>query len=106
MAHVCARDQATQADLQYNQRHKPSADERAAEIPQSLDETLGDSLIGLNLMIERAQENLPRCKAKQPVVGHLLPYLTEEEAKHQGMGFDEELGWVEVRYARGWDHTK
>jgi hypothetical protein len=29
-------------------------------------------------------------------VGHLLPYLTSEEAKQQGLVFHEEHGWVEV----------
>ena len=34
--------------------------------------------------------------AKQPLVGHLLPYVTGEEAKQQGWHFHEEHGWVEV----------
>jgi hypothetical protein len=28
-------------------------------------------------------------------VGHLLPYLTAEEAKQQGLNFREEHGWLE-----------
>jgi hypothetical protein len=47
-------------------------------------------------MIERAQDNLRRFKAKQPLVGHLLPYLTGEEAKQQGWHFHEEHGWIEA----------
>ena len=47
-------------------------------------------------MIERAQDNLRRYKAKQPLVGHLLPYLTAEEAKQQGLHVHDEHGWVEV----------
>ena len=78
------------------QRQRQSVDEQAAELLQSLQETLGDPLAGLHLMIERAQDNLRRFKAKQPLVGHLLPYLTGEEAKQQGLVFHEEHGWVEV----------
>ncbi|HEY6410469.1 MAG TPA: phospholipase D family protein [Ktedonobacteraceae bacterium] len=79
-----------------HQRQRQSVDERAAELLQSLQETLGDPLVGLQLMIERAQDNLRRYKAKQPLVGHLLPYLTGEEGKQQGLNFHEEHGWVEV----------
>ena len=79
-----------------HQRQRRSVDERAAGLLQSLQETLGDPLVGLQLMIERAQDNLRRYKAKQPLVGHLLPYLTAEEAKQQGLNFHEEHGWVEV----------
>ena len=68
----------------------------AAALLQQLQETLGDPLVGLQLMIERAQDNLRRFKAKQPLVGHLFPYVTGEEAKQQGLNFHEEHGWVEV----------
>ncbi len=78
------------------QRHRQRADEQATELLQSLQETLGDPLAGLHLMIEHAQDNLRRFKAKQPLVGHLLPYLTGEEAKQQGLIFHEEHGWVEA----------
>jgi hypothetical protein len=33
-------------------------------------------------------------------VGHLLPYLTAEEAKQQGLNFHEEHGWVEVHSSK------
>ena len=79
-----------------HQRQRRSIDERAAEILQSLQETLGDPLVGLQLMIERAQDNLRRFHARQPLVGHLLPYVTGEEAKQQGWRFHEEHGWVEA----------
>jgi phosphatidylserine/phosphatidylglycerophosphate/cardiolipin synthase-like enzyme len=79
-----------------HQRQRRSVDERAAGLLQSLQETLGDPLVGLHLMIERAQDNLRRYKAKQPLVGHLLPYLTGEEGKQQGLHFHDEHGWVEV----------
>jgi hypothetical protein len=62
---------------------------------QSLQETLVDPLVGLHLMIERAQDNLRRFHANQPLIGHLLPHVTGEEAKQQGWRFHEEHGWVE-----------
>jgi len=79
-----------------HQRQRQSVDERAAGLLQSLQETLGDPLVGLHLMIDRAKDNLRRYKAKQPLVGHLLPYLTAEEAKQQGLHVHDEHGWVEV----------
>ncbi len=79
-----------------HQRQRRSVDERAEEILQHLEEALGDPLAGLHLMIERAQDNLHRFHAKQPLVGHLLPYVTGEEARQQGWRFHEEHGWVEV----------
>ena len=48
------------------------------------------------MMVERAQENLRRYKAKQPFVGHLLPYLSAAEAKREQLNFNEELGWLET----------
>jgi phosphatidylserine/phosphatidylglycerophosphate/cardiolipin synthase-like enzyme len=80
-----------------HQRQRRSVDERAAEILQQLQETIGDPLVGLQFMIQHAQDNLRRFHAKQPLVGHLLPYLTGEEARQQGLRFHEEHGWVEVR---------
>jgi len=68
---------------------------QALRVWQYLQETLGDPLIGLRLMSERAQDNLQRYKAKQPLVGHLLPYLTAEEAKQEGLNFREAHGWLE-----------
>jgi hypothetical protein len=56
---------------------------------------LDNPLVALNMMHERAWENLRRYKAKQPLVGHLLPYLTAEEATQQGLNFREAHGWIE-----------
>jgi phosphatidylserine/phosphatidylglycerophosphate/cardiolipin synthase-like enzyme len=77
-----------------HQRQSPAVDAQAEALLRSLDETLGDPLVGLRLMTERAQENVRRFKAQQPLVGHLLPYLTDEEAREQGVHFHEEHGWV------------
>ena len=53
--------------------------------------------MGLRLMTEHAQENVRRFKSRQPLVGHLLPYLTAEEAEQQGLHFHEEHGWIAKR---------
>src|SRR2546423_1053425 len=79
-----------------HQRQRRRVDEEAAALLQHLQETLGDPVAGLRLMIERAEDNLRRFKAKQPLVGHLLPYVRGEEAKQQGWHFHEEHGWIEV----------
>ena len=77
-----------------NQRH--SMDQRSIDLLQNLKETVDDPLDGLKFMVERAQDNLHRYKAKQPLLGHLLPYLTAEEATQQGLNFREGQGWVEA----------
>jgi phosphatidylserine/phosphatidylglycerophosphate/cardiolipin synthase-like enzyme len=77
------------------QRQLPDENAHAANILQALQETLSNPLVGLHMMSARAQENLQRYKARQPLVGHLLPYLTAEEAQQQGLNFREEHGWVE-----------
>jgi hypothetical protein len=51
-------------------------------------------------MIECAQDNLCRYKARQPLVGHHLPYLTAQEARQHGLHFREEHGWIEETQAR------
>jgi hypothetical protein len=78
------------------QRQAQSADQRAVTLIQQFLATIDDPLIGLRMMIECAQDNLRRFKAKQPLVGHLLPYLTAEEAKQHGLHFREAHGWVEL----------
>jgi len=72
-----------------------SAMRPAEEVWHYLQETLGDREHGLKLMVERAWENLERYKARQPFVGHLLPYLVEEEAEAHGLNFREAHGWLE-----------
>ncbi len=78
-------------------KNKQSAVEhkRGEQLLAYLQEILGDPLAAMHMMSERAWENLRRYKANQPLVGHLLPYLTEDEAVQQGLNFREEHGWVE-----------
>jgi hypothetical protein len=52
-------------------------------------------MAGLRMLDERAQENLRRYKAKQPLLSHLLPYLTADEAAQEGLNFSAEGGWIE-----------
>ena len=49
-----------------------------------LKETLGDPYVSLRLMTEHAQDNLRRYKAKLPLIGQLLPYLTEKRQLRKG----------------------
>jgi hypothetical protein len=70
--------------------------ERASEVWNSLQKTLSDPAVGFRLMDERAQDNLRRYKAKQPLVGHLLPYLTAEEAAREGLNFNKKRGWIDA----------
>ena len=77
------------------QRQRPPEDSRARELWHYLQETLADPLAGLRLMYDRAEDNLRRYKARQPLVGHLLPYLTAEDAPQEGLPCHEERGWIE-----------
>lgn len=81
-------------DLAYYYRH-PQAGGRGEDIWNKIVQTFGDPTVGLHLMAQQAQENLQRCKDKQPLVGHLLPYLTAEEAREEGVNFREGIGWLE-----------
>jgi hypothetical protein len=62
---------------------------------QRIQEKLPDPAQGMQMMYQRAQENLQAYKAQQPLAGHLLPYLLEDEARQQGLNFREEHGWLE-----------
>ncbi len=77
------------------QSQRPGAEQQAIGYLQTLQETLGDPVAGLKMMIDRAQDNLRRYKANQPLIGHLLPYLSAEEAIQEGLNFREEHGWIE-----------
>ncbi len=77
-----------------HQRQKPDA-QRSIELLQYLKETLGDPHVGLRSMIDRAQDNMRRYKANLPLIGHLLPYLTANEATQEGLHFREDHGWIE-----------
>lgn len=77
------------------QQQTPQQQEHAAAVLKYLHEQLNDPLVAMQLMHERAWDNLRLYKEKQPLIGHLLPYLTAEEAQYQGLPFREEHGWIE-----------
>jgi phosphatidylserine/phosphatidylglycerophosphate/cardiolipin synthase-like enzyme len=84
------------------QRFWQGSPERAAfldrETPgvwQRVQEKLPDPAQGMQMMHQRAQENVQAYKAGHPLAGHLLPYLLEDEARQQGLNFREEHGWLE-----------
>ena len=64
-----------------HQRQRRSLDEQATGAATDLAGDAWGSTVGLRLMVERAEDNLDRFKARRPLVGHLLPYLTAEEAR-------------------------
>jgi len=82
-------------ELYLRHRSQKPDDKRSAELLHYLKETLGDQHTGLRLMIDRAQDNMRRYKANLPLIGHLLPYLTANEATQVGLQFREEYGWIE-----------
>lgn len=78
------------------QQHQSQAErDHAIGVQRYLEETIGDPLVALRLMYTRAWENLDRYKVNQPLIGHLLPYLTADEAIQQGLSFNESHGWIE-----------
>ncbi|HTI15489.1 MAG TPA: phospholipase D family protein [Dictyobacter sp.] len=78
------------------QQYQPAAAvKRAREQLHYLEEQLGDPMTAHQLMHRTAWANLGRYKKKQPLVGHILPYLRAEEAEQQRLNFHEELGWLE-----------
>ena len=83
-----------------HQYQRQEDEEQANQVYHYLQETLGDPLVGLSLMSERAQDNLRRYKTRQPLLGHLLPYLMAHEARQRGLHFREEHGWIEEAGAR------
>jgi phosphatidylserine/phosphatidylglycerophosphate/cardiolipin synthase-like enzyme len=73
----------------------PEEVEQGKRLWSYLYETLSDPVVGMRMMTERAHDNLQLYKAKQPLQGHLLPYLSAEEATQQGLNFREKHGWLE-----------
>ncbi len=72
--------------------------ELAQQVLQRLEELIGDPKIALRMMHNCAWENLRRFKAKLPLVGHLLPYLSEAEvAEEQGIELNGDHGWIEEK---------
>lgn len=69
--------------------------DHARHVQDTLEDMIGDPLFALRMMHNSAWENLRRFKAKLPLIGHLLPYLTADEAADQGLQVREDHGWIE-----------
>jgi len=78
------------------QRQTVEQERRAREVWVALEQQVGNPLIALGIMIARAQENLRRFQARQPLNGRLLPYFTSKEAQQADVPFQEKLGWLET----------
>ncbi|WP_069802900.1 phospholipase D-like domain-containing protein [Thermogemmatispora onikobensis] len=74
---------------------RPARQARARDLFAELERRLGPSEQGLLLLAEQARANLERYRAGQLLVGHVLPYLTADEAREQGLSCDEAQGWIE-----------
>ena len=79
-----------------HQALSPANSQRVVEIWQNLVEKLNNPASGLRLLSENAQANLQHFLNGEPLVGHLFPYLTAEEAKQLGLKFHESHGLFET----------
>ena len=79
-----------------NQQQTEADQAQAASLLHALQEQLSDPIVALRLMQRQAWENLQHYKANQPLVGHLLPYLTADEAHQHELPFREADGWIEA----------
>jgi phosphatidylserine/phosphatidylglycerophosphate/cardiolipin synthase-like enzyme len=78
-----------------HQSQRFDSDQRSIGLFHYIKDTLDDPFVGLRLMTERAHDNLRRYKANMPLIGHLLPYFTAQEATQEGLNFREDNGWIE-----------
>ena len=92
---IPADDQLSLIRLYGNHSLSQEVRARCLQLHASLEQAIGDPLLALQTMHARAWDNLQRYKAKQPLIGHLLPYRTHEEAIQEGLPFNEEHGGLE-----------
>jgi phosphatidylserine/phosphatidylglycerophosphate/cardiolipin synthase-like enzyme len=85
--------QTSWSTLQNTQGQHVVSDRKTLNRWQDIQKTLHDPVRGIQMMHQRAEENLLAYKARQPLVGHLVPYLLEDEARQQDLNFREEHGW-------------
>ncbi len=79
-------------------QYQPQAEQELARTVQHrLEDMIGDPAFALRMMHNCAWENLRRYKARLPLVGHLLPYLSDLEAQEQGIEVNGDHGWIEER---------
>jgi phosphatidylserine/phosphatidylglycerophosphate/cardiolipin synthase-like enzyme len=80
-----------------NQYQRQEAQDRARHTLESLESLLGDPVAAHRMMHNCAWENLRRYKSRLPLVGHLLPYLSADEAAEEGLVVNGDHGWLEER---------
>ena len=86
---ISALDAATARDLRLRlwQEHlRLAPDERG---------TLEEPQAGLKALGASAQANLDHVRRGEPLAGHMLPYVTAEEASSLGLPFSPEHGWLD-----------
>jgi len=71
--------------------------DEAQKVFHRLEELIGDPGLAHRMMHNCAWENLRRYKARLPLIGHLLPYLSEDEATKQGLQVNGNHGWIEEK---------
>ncbi len=77
-------------------QHQTQAEKDAAQrVFERLEEMIGDPMLAHRMMHNCAWENLRRYKARLPLIGHLLPYFSENEAQEQGLQVNGNHGWIE-----------
>ncbi len=59
-------------------------------------ERLRDVEAGFRALREQAESNFARVNARQPLQGHVLPYLTAADGERRGVRVDGEHGWLDV----------
>lgn len=73
-----------------------AANQRAQVLWQKLTNRLSNPATGVRMLSENAQANLQRFKNGEPLMGHLFPYFTAEEARQLGLKFHESHGLFET----------
>lgn len=58
-------------------------------------EKLRSPEVGFSALREQAEGNLARVTNRQPMQGHVLPYLTVEDAQQRGIAIDPNHGWLD-----------
>ena len=58
-------------------------------------DTLADPIVGLGALDAAAAANLAHVQAREPLVGHLLPYLTVADGERLGVPVHGEHGWLD-----------
>lgn len=79
-----------------HQRLHPDREQRAVHTWQNLLQRLNNPADGLSLFTQAAQANFQHFRHGEPLVGHLFPYFTAEEAKKQDLPFHESHGLFET----------